>query len=48
MVKTIDGIAFQGKLAFLSNLADCQIEEGKDSFSSAAVDKQSPTCQRPA
>ena len=35
IVKTIDGVAFQGKHAYLSNLATCQIQEGTDSFSSA-------------
>ena len=35
VVKTSEGVAFQGKHVYLSNLADCQIEEGKESFSNA-------------
>ena len=35
IVKTEDGIAFQGKHAYLSNLAECQIEEGEDGYRNA-------------
>ena len=35
IVETEDGTAFQGKHAYLSNLADCQLVEGEEDFQSA-------------
>ena len=32
IVDTPDGVAFQGKHAYLSNLAPCQIDENNESF----------------